>query len=110
MDRPNKNVARGEATRGQSISIARRLFAERGYEDTSIEAVLRVVGLTVGSVPTSRAKKPCSRRWPKTSRPAWGSRPSPSREVPVRTGGSAAGRLPRLDQARRRIRSSSGSC
>jgi hypothetical protein len=48
MDRPNKNVARGEATRGQLISIARRLFAERGYEDTSIEAVLREAGVSVG--------------------------------------------------------------
>jgi AcrR family transcriptional regulator len=38
MDRPNKNVARGEATRGQLIAIATRMFADRGYEDTSIEA------------------------------------------------------------------------
>ena len=30
MDRPNKNVARGEATRGQLIAVARRMFAERG--------------------------------------------------------------------------------
>jgi AcrR family transcriptional regulator len=50
MDRPNKNVARGEATRGQLISIARRLFAERGYEDTSIEAVLREAGVSRGSL------------------------------------------------------------
>src|ERR1700748_3310862 len=50
MERPNKNVARGEATRGQLISIARRLFAERGYEDTSIEAVLREAGVSRGSL------------------------------------------------------------
>src|SRR5882757_11481098 len=50
MDRPNKNVARGEATRGQFISIATRLFAERGYEDTSIEAVLREAGVSRGSL------------------------------------------------------------
>src|SRR5258708_6308353 len=50
MDRPNKNVARGQATRGQLISIARRLFAERGYEDTSIEAVLREAGVSRGSL------------------------------------------------------------
>ena len=50
MDRPNKNVARGEATRGQLISIATRLFAERGYEDTSIEAVLREAGVSRGSL------------------------------------------------------------
>src|SRR6516164_8954504 len=50
MERPNKNVARGEATRGQLIAIARRLFAERGYEDTSIEAVLREAGVSRGSL------------------------------------------------------------
>ena len=50
MDRPNKNVARGEATRGQLIAIATRLFAERGYEDTSIEAVLREAGVSRGSL------------------------------------------------------------
>src|SRR2546429_7460984 len=49
MNRPNKNVARGEATRGQLIAIATRLFAERGYEDTSIEAVLREAGGRRGS-------------------------------------------------------------
>src|ERR1700744_1965389 len=50
MDRPNKNVARGEATPGQLISIATGLFAERGYEDTSIEAVLREAGVSRGSL------------------------------------------------------------
>jgi AcrR family transcriptional regulator len=50
MDRPNKNVARGEATRGQLIAIARRLFADRGYEDTSIEAVLKEAGVSRGSL------------------------------------------------------------
>src|SRR5207344_2626905 len=50
MDRPNKNVARGEATRGQLIAIARRMFAERGYEDTSVEAVLREAGVSRGSL------------------------------------------------------------
>jgi AcrR family transcriptional regulator len=44
MDRPNKNVARGEATRAQLIAIATGLFASRGYEDTSIEAVLHFAG------------------------------------------------------------------
>jgi hypothetical protein len=29
MDRPNKNVVRGEATRSQLIVIATRLFADR---------------------------------------------------------------------------------
>jgi len=46
----NRNVARGEATRGQLIAIATRMFAERGYEDTSIEAVLREAGVSRGSL------------------------------------------------------------
>jgi AcrR family transcriptional regulator len=50
MDRPNKNIARGEATRGQLIAVATRMFAERGYEDTSIEAVLREAGVSRGSL------------------------------------------------------------
>ena len=50
MGRPNKNVARGEATRGQLIAVATRMFAERGYEDTSIEAVLREAGVSRGSL------------------------------------------------------------
>jgi AcrR family transcriptional regulator len=50
MDRPNKNVTRGEATRGQLIAVATRMFAERGYEDTSIEAVLREAGVSRGSL------------------------------------------------------------
>jgi AcrR family transcriptional regulator len=49
-DRPNRNVARGEATRGQLIVIATRMFAEHGYEDTSIEAVLREAGVSRGSL------------------------------------------------------------
>src|SRR5712691_10639651 len=50
MDRPNKNVARGEATRAQLIAIATRMFADRGYEETSIEAVLREAGVSRGSL------------------------------------------------------------
>jgi AcrR family transcriptional regulator len=50
MDRTNKNVARGEATRRQLIAIATRMFADRGYEDTSIEAVLREAGVSRGSL------------------------------------------------------------
>ena len=50
MERPNKNVARGEATRSQLLAIATRMFAERGYEDTSIEAVLREAGVSRGSL------------------------------------------------------------
>jgi AcrR family transcriptional regulator len=43
-------VARGEATRGQLIAIATRMFAERGYEDTSVEAVLSEAGVSRGSL------------------------------------------------------------
>ena len=50
MDQPNKNVARGEATRSQLIAVARRMFADRGYEDTAIEAVLREAGVSRGSL------------------------------------------------------------
>ena len=50
MDRPNKNVTRGAATRAQLIDIATRLFASRGYEDTSIEAVLQEAGVSRGSL------------------------------------------------------------
>jgi AcrR family transcriptional regulator len=49
-DRPNKNVARGEATRAQLIAIGTRLFAARGYEATSIEAVLQEAGVSRGSL------------------------------------------------------------
>jgi AcrR family transcriptional regulator len=48
--RPNRNVARGEATRGQLIAVATRMFADRGYEDTSIEAVLQEAGVSRGSL------------------------------------------------------------
>jgi AcrR family transcriptional regulator len=47
---PNKNVARGEATRAQLIAVATRMFAAQGYEDTSIEAVLREAGVSRGSL------------------------------------------------------------
>src|ERR1700758_1298620 len=49
-ERVNRNVARGEATRGQLIAVATHMFAERGYEDTSIEAVLREAGVSRGSL------------------------------------------------------------
>jgi AcrR family transcriptional regulator len=49
-DKSNKNVARGEATRAQLIAIGTRLFAARGYEGTSIEAVLQEAGVSRGSL------------------------------------------------------------
>ena len=50
MQRPNKNIARGEATRAQLVAIATRLFAAHGYEGTSIEAVLTEAGVSRGSL------------------------------------------------------------
>jgi AcrR family transcriptional regulator len=50
MERPNKNIARGEATRAQLIAIATRLFAAHGYDGTSIEAVLKEAGVSRGSL------------------------------------------------------------
>jgi AcrR family transcriptional regulator len=41
---------RGQATRKQLVDIARRLFAERGYEGASVEAVLRESGVSRGAL------------------------------------------------------------
>jgi AcrR family transcriptional regulator len=46
----NKNVERGQATRAHLIEVATRLFAARGYEATSIEAVLAESGVSRGSL------------------------------------------------------------
>ena len=46
----NKNVARGQATRAHLIEVAMRLFTERGYDGTSIEAVLAESGVSRGSL------------------------------------------------------------
>lgn len=48
--RPNKNVERGQATRAHLLEVATRLFAEHGYEATSIEAVLTESGVSRGSL------------------------------------------------------------
>jgi AcrR family transcriptional regulator len=45
-----KNVRRGQATREQLLATATRLFAELGYEDTSIEAVLHTAGVSRGAL------------------------------------------------------------
>src|SRR5271165_5604452 len=42
--------ARGEATRQRLVAAARRLFGERGYEDTSIEQVLAASGVARGAL------------------------------------------------------------
>jgi AcrR family transcriptional regulator len=46
----NKNVERGQATRAHLIEVATRLFAERGYDGTSVEAVLADSGVSRGSL------------------------------------------------------------
>jgi AcrR family transcriptional regulator len=46
----NRNVERGQATRGHLLEVATRLFAIRGYEGTSIEAVLAESGVSRGSL------------------------------------------------------------
>jgi AcrR family transcriptional regulator len=45
-----KRAAQGRATREQLIEVATRLFAERGYEDTSIEEVLTAAGVSRGAL------------------------------------------------------------
>src|SRR5256885_9793903 len=46
----NKKAERGQTTRERLIAVATRLFADRGYEDTSIEAVLHESGLSRGAL------------------------------------------------------------
>jgi AcrR family transcriptional regulator len=46
----NRNVERGRTTRAQLIAVATRLFASRGYDGTSIEAVLAESGASRGSL------------------------------------------------------------
>lgn len=46
----SKRAAQGRATRDQLIEVATRLFAERGYEDASIEAVLSAAGVSRGAL------------------------------------------------------------
>jgi AcrR family transcriptional regulator len=46
----NRNVERGQATRAHIIGVATRLFAERGYDGTPIDAVLAESGVSRGSL------------------------------------------------------------
>ena len=47
---PGKRAAQGRATRGQLIEVATGLFADRGYEGTSIEAVLTAAQVSRGAL------------------------------------------------------------
>lgn len=46
----NKKLDRGQVTRDQLVSIATRLFTDRGYEGTSIEAVLAEAEVSRGAL------------------------------------------------------------
>src|SRR5215472_2996945 len=46
----NRKLERGQATREQLLAVATRLFAERGYDDTSIELVLQESGVSRGAL------------------------------------------------------------
>ncbi|HEY3682093.1 MAG TPA: TetR/AcrR family transcriptional regulator [Streptosporangiaceae bacterium] len=46
----NKKVERGRATRDRLVEIATGMFAEHGYEGTSIEAVLRTAEVSRGAL------------------------------------------------------------
>jgi AcrR family transcriptional regulator len=49
-ERTNKNVERGRATRAHVLEVATRLFAEHGYDGTSIETVQASAGVSRGSL------------------------------------------------------------
>jgi AcrR family transcriptional regulator len=46
----NRKVEQGQTTRQELVAVARRLFAERGYDATSIETVLEETGISRGAL------------------------------------------------------------
>ncbi|MBO0688011.1 MAG: TetR/AcrR family transcriptional regulator [Candidatus Dormibacteraeota bacterium] len=46
----NRKAERGQATRDRLVAVATRLFAELGYEETSIEQVLHESGVSRGAL------------------------------------------------------------
>lgn len=47
---PGKRAAQGQATRDQIVAVATRLFAEHGYDGTSVEAVLSAARVSRGAL------------------------------------------------------------
>jgi|CXWL01.1.fsa_nt_gi AcrR family transcriptional regulator len=45
-----RKAEQSESTRGELIAVGRRLFAERGYADTSTEDLVRTAGMTRGAL------------------------------------------------------------
>lgn len=45
-----RKALQSEATRGELIAVARRLFAERGYADVPTEELVRTAGVTRGAL------------------------------------------------------------
>jgi Bacterial regulatory proteins, tetR family len=97
-ERPDRNLAWGEATRAQLIAIATRMFAERGYEDTSIEAVLREAGVSRGSLPPLRQQGGLVRGRRRGGGDQHGGQDSRRGQRCRQPGGRAAGRVPGLDR------------
>jgi AcrR family transcriptional regulator len=46
----SKKIERGKATRSRLVATAARLFADKGYEATSIEDLLRELGMSRGAL------------------------------------------------------------
>ena len=101
MDRPNKNVARGEATRSQLIAIATRMFAEarlRGHLDRG--GAPRGGGQPGLPLPPLREQGGPVRGRGRGGRDQRGDADPRRRGRGGRPGGRAAGRVPQLDPAR----------
>src|SRR6266700_828823 len=92
-ERMNKNVERGRATRAHVVDVATRLFAEHGYDGTSIETVQASAGVSRGSLYHHFPGKEAlfwagSGGGSSTSRDPWGRSGTPSGTLPRRAASS----------------------